>query len=112
MSLPVSVTVDRGATVLHLRGTADPAGVAAARDVLTAAAADAAMVVVDLDETTGGAPDALRDLVQVVAADPERVHVVARRNSVVGLLTQARIHHLVAVHRSIADALAAPRGRG
>ena len=109
MSLEVSVSVDRGATVLRLRGTADPAGVAAARDVLAAAAADATLVVVDLDGTTGAAPDALRDLVRVVAADPGRVHVVARRNSVVGAVAQARLHHLVAVHRSIADALAAHR---
>lgn len=107
MSLHVTVTVDRGATVLHLQGTADPAGVAAARQVLAAAAADAAVVVIDLDDTTAAAPEALRDIVDAVAADPARVHVVARRNSMVGVLTQARVHHHVAVHRSLADALAA-----
>lgn len=94
MSLQVTVSVDRGATVLRLRGTAD-----------------AALVVVDLDETTAAAPEALRDLVRAVASDPSRVHVVARRNSLVGLLVQARVHHLVGVHRSLADAIAAHRAR-
>ena len=109
MSLEVVVSVDRGATVLRLRGTAEPAGVAAASEALAAAAADAAMVVVDLDGTTGAAPEALRDLVRAVAGDPDRVHVVARRNSVIGVVAQARLHHVVAVHRSVADALAAHR---
>ena len=107
MTLEVAVTLDRGATVLRLRGTADPAGVAAARGALAAAAADAAMVVVDLDGTTGAGPEALRDLVRAVPGDPDRVHVVARRNSVVGVLAQARIYHLVAFHISFANALAA-----
>ena len=95
--------------MLRLRGTADPAGVAAARGALAAAAADAAMVVVDLDGTTGVAPEALRDLVRAVAGDPDRVHVVARRNSVIGVVAQATLHHGVAVHRRVADALTAHR---
>ena len=95
MSLHVTVTVDRGATVLSLRGTADPAGVAAARQALAAAAAGAALIIVDLDGTTATVPEALRDLVAAVADDPDRVHVVARRNTVVGLLAQDRVHHVV-----------------
>jgi hypothetical protein len=107
MTLQVAVSIDHGATVLRLRGVADRAGVAAARDALAAAALDAPLVVVDLDGTSSTAPDALQELIRAVPGDPGRVRVVARRNSVVGMLAQARIHHLVPVHRSIADALGA-----
>lgn len=109
MSLTVVVSVDRGATVVHVRGRADATSVAARRAWLAAAAADARLVVVDLDGTTAAAPQAVRDLVSALGAGPPRVRLVARRNSVVTLLARGRIHHVFAVHRSIDDAIAAHR---
>ena len=106
MSLTVTITIERGATVLRLRGTVDPAEVAARRSTLAAAAADAPLVIVDLDDTTAVAAQAVRDLLNSLG-DPVRVHVVARRRSMVSLLAQSRIHHVFAVHRSITDAIAA-----
>jgi hypothetical protein len=107
MSLDVTVTIQRGAAVLRLMGTADPADVAAGQASLAAAAGDARVVVVDLDGMTAAAPDGVRQLVATLDAYPRRVHLVARRNSMVTLLTRARIHHVVDVHHSVADAIAA-----
>ena len=110
MALSVVVSIDRGATVVRVRGRADSASVADRRAALAAAGADARVVVVDLDEATASAPQAVRDLVGALGADPTRVHLVARRNSMVDLLARGRIHHLFAVHRRIEDAIAAHRG--
>lgn len=114
MSLDVSVTIHRGATVLNLKGTADAPSLAARREALVRATGDAAVVVVDLDAATLAGPDALRQLVSLVAgpAGGDRVHLVARRNSVTTALAHWRIHHLVGVHRSVDDAIAAHRALG
>ena len=109
MSLSVVVSIDRGATVVRVRGRADTASVAARRPSLAAAAADARVVLVDLDGATAAAPQAVRDLVGALGTDPTRVHLVARRNSMVDVLARGRIHHHFAVHRSIDDAIAAYR---
>lgn len=109
MSLHVTMSIDRGATVLRLSGTADPAGVAARRAALAAAALGAPFVVIDLDGVTSAAPEGLYELVGALGSDLARVHLVARRNSVLATLALARVHHRVAVHRSIHDAFAAHR---
>ncbi len=109
MTLSLVVSIDRGATVVRVRGRADTASLAARRPSLAAAAAEARVVVVDLDQTTVAAPQAVRDLVGALGADPTRVHLVARRNSMVDLLARGRIHHVFAVHRRIEDAIAAHR---
>jgi len=109
MSLHVAVSIHQEATVLRLTGAADPAGVAASSDMLAAAGAGTRLVVIDLDGTAAAAPDGLHDLVSAFGADLTRLHLVARRNSLIDLLTQARVHHRVAVHRSLDEAVAAHR---
>ena len=109
MTLRLTTAVHRGATLLTLAGTADFGAVAAQRTALAAAAAGAALVVVDLDQVTFADADGLRDLVALLAGRDreERVHLVTRRNSVTTVLTRARIHHVVGVHRTVDEAIAA-----
>lgn len=62
MTLYVDVSLEGGATVLRLSGSADSAGVAARREAL-AAAPDAPLVVVDLDGTACAAGQGLQELI-------------------------------------------------
>lgn len=108
MGVDISVTTERDATVVRLAGTADKRSLHRSWRSRLVAEADTAHVVVDLDGVVVATPEALRELIEDLGGGP-RVRLVARRNSVVERLVRWRIHHLVDLHRSLDDALAATR---
>lgn len=106
MSLSVNVRNEHGTVVVALSGAADATMLAPLREPITAALSDAPLVVLDLDELTTTDPTALRDLVLAVLHDARggRLRIAAGDGPAVDLLTRARVHHLVAVHPTVADA--------
>jgi hypothetical protein len=105
VSLSIQVRGDNGAGVA-LAGTADASMLDPLRDPLRAALADARALVVDLDEVT--ALDAARSrdlLVAVLAARGGQLCVAAGHDATIARLAEARIYHVVGVHRRVADAL-------
>lgn len=107
MSLSIQVRNDNGAVVVALAGAADASMLEPLRDPLTAALADARVLVLDLDEITTLDASGLREVIVGVLADARggRLRIAASHQATVASLAEARIHHLVAVHRSVADAL-------
>jgi anti-anti-sigma regulatory factor len=105
MSLSIQVRSDHGTVVVALAGAAAPSMLQPLRDPLTATLADAQVLVLDLDALTGVDSTVLRQLLLDVLRRTRRGHLrIATSHA--ATLTEARIHHLVPVHRSVADALA------
>jgi len=103
----IQVRSDSGAVVVALAGTADASMLDPLRNPLRAALADACALVLDLDEVTTLDAEALRDVLIAVldSADGGRLCIAASREATFASLAEARIHHLVAVHRSVDDAI-------
>lgn len=110
MSLSIQVRNDNGAMVIALAGAADASMLEPLRDPLTAALGDARVLVLDLDQITSLDAGGLREVLVAVlgTARGGQLRIAASHQATVAGLTEARIHHLVAVHRSVADALVDP----
>ena len=107
MSVRISVRVHRGATVLVLSGAID--SLDPVRDATVPFLRTPGLVVVDLDRLTTVDTRRLRELIVRLldmGGDPERLRLVVRRNSMLELVTRARVHHLVSLHRTVEDAIA------
>ena len=106
MSMSITVRSDDGVTVVSLAGTADTDMLMPLRDPLVAALGDNPVVVVDLDELTTVDPAALRSLVMAVLDQARGGHLrlVANDPATIALIAEARLHHHVAVHRTVVDA--------
>ena len=105
--MDIARRIHRGATVVVLSGPADR--LQAVRQALLPVVRAPGLVVVDVDTLTAVDPRRLRDLVVgllELGGDPERLRLVARRNTVVQLLARGCIHHLLPLHRSVDDAIA------
>ena len=111
MRMHVELRNHRGATVLAIVGTVDADGLRALRQPVAAATLGGDLVVIDLDRAELVDPVGLRALVTDVvgAGAGPRLRLVTRRNTTTALLARGRIHHLVAVHPSVEDAVAAHR---
>jgi anti-anti-sigma factor len=107
VSLSIQVRNDTGAVVVAFAGAADASMLEPLRDPLTAALADARVLVLDLDEITTLDAAGLREVIVGVlnTARGGNLRIAASHQATVAGLAEARIHHLVAVHRSVADAL-------
>lgn len=107
MSLSVNVHSENGRMVITLAGAADAAMLEPLHGPITAALADAQVLVLDLDDLHPVDSTALRDLVTAVLADARggQLRIAASHEVTISSLTEARIHHLVGVHRSVPDAL-------
>ena len=107
MSLSVNVHSQNGATVIRLAGAADATMLEPLRGPITASLADARVLVLDLDELHPVDSSALRDLVTGVLAEAARgqPRIAASHDVAIASLIDARIHHLVEVHRSVPQAL-------
>ena len=107
MAGSIQVRRDNGAVVVALAGLADASMLDSLRDPLCAAMADARVLVLDLDEVTTLDAEALRDVLIAVSdtAGDGRLCIAARHETTSASLAEARIHHLVAVHGSVADAV-------
>lgn len=107
MSLSIQVRNENGAMVVALAGAADASMLEPLLDPLTAALADARVLVLDLDEITALDAAGLRAVLIGVLGSARGGHlrIAASHQATVASLAEARIHHLVAVHRSVADAL-------
>ena len=110
MSLSIQVRNEHGAVVVALAGAADASMLEPLGDPLAAALADARLLVLDLDEITALDGAGLRALLVGVLdhARGGQLRIAASHQATVASLAEARIHHLVAVHRSVADALSDP----
>ena len=107
MSVRIAVRMYRGATVLVLSGPAD--SLDSVRQTLVPVLTTPGLVVVDVDPLTKVDPRRLRELVVGLlhfGGDPERLRLVAGRNTMVQSLTRGRIHHVVPLHRTVDDAIA------
>jgi len=106
VALSINVRNEGNAVVISLAGAADANMLAPLRDPLTAALGDTGLVVLDLDELTIGEPDALRKLIVDVLDNGRggRLRIAAGDDATLGALAEARVHHLVAVHRTIEEA--------
>jgi anti-anti-sigma factor len=104
--MSITVRSDDGVTIVSLAGTADHDMLMPLRDPLIAALGDSPVVVVDLDELTNVDPAALRSLVVAVLdqARGGQMRLVASDPATVAVITEARLHHHVAVHRTVFDA--------
>ena len=115
MSLSVHVSSDDGVVVVALAGTADAAMVAPLQAPLSEALADTRLLVLDLDGLTGVDADSLRAVIVALLEEARggQLRIVAPDPDLRGRLAAARIHHLVAVHPSVGDAIYAddPAGR-
>lgn len=109
MSLSINVRHDDHTVVVTLSGAADASMLIPLRDPITPALGDAPLVVLDLDALTTTDPAALRALVVAVLDDARggRLRIAASQVAAVDALTAARVHHLVAVHPTVAAARAA-----
>ena len=107
MGLSIQVRSDNGAVVVALAGTVDAPMLDPLRDPLSAALADARALVLDLDEVTTLDAAGLRDVLAGVldTARGGHLRIAASHEATIARLAEARVHHLVAVHRSVADAL-------
>ena len=108
MSLSVNVHSENHAMVITLAGAADAAAMLEPlRGPITAALADAQVLVLDLDDRHPVDSTALRDLVTGVLAEARGGHlrIAASHDVTISSLTEARIHHLLGVHRSVPDPL-------
>lgn len=108
MSLSIQVRSDNGAVVVALAGAADASMLEPLRDPITAALADTPLLVLDLDELSTVDPVYLRELIVEVVATARggQLRIATTHAATVAALAEARIHHVVPVHRSVADALA------
>lgn len=107
MSLSIHVRSEDGAVVVALVGTADASMLEPLVDPLTAALSDSGVLVLDLDELRIVDPPGLRALIVGVidTARGGQLRIATRDAATLESLADARIDHLVAVHRSVADAL-------
>ena len=106
MSVRISARIHRGATVLALSGAVD--SLDPVRDAAVPLLRTPGLVVVDIDSLTAVDTRRLRELIVRlldVGGDPQRLRFVVRRNSLLELLTRARVHHLVSLHPTVDDAI-------
>jgi hypothetical protein len=108
VSLSVHVRSDHGAVVVALVGVADATMIEPLRDPIAAALADSELLVLDLGELSGVDPPRLGALiVDIVTAVPVgQLRVATSHAATIAELAHACIDHRVAVHLSVADALA------
>jgi anti-anti-sigma regulatory factor len=107
VSLSIQVRSDNGSVIVAQAGSADAAMLEPLRDPLTVALGDAEVLVFDLDELTGVDATGLWALIVEVlgTARGGRLRIAASHQAIGASLAEAHIDHLVAVHRSVADAL-------
>lgn len=107
MSLSIQVRSDNGAVVVALAGAADASMLEPLRDPISAALADTEVLVLDLDQLSNVDPAYLRELIIEVlgTARGGELRIATTHAATLAALAEARIHHLVAVHRSVSDAL-------
>ena len=107
MSVRIAVHIQKGATVLVVSGPVD--SLDSVGDTAAPLLRTPGLVVVDLDRLTAVDARRLREMVVRLldmGGDPERLRLVVRRNSLLELVTRARVHHLVSLHRTVHDAIA------
>ena len=113
MSLTVRASSDNdGVMIVALAGSADTAPLSPLHPPLAAALADTPLVILALEESAGIDVDELRTLI-IGLLDEARggeLRIATRDPDLRRALAAARIHHLVAVHETVADA-ADPRTR-
>ena len=111
MSLSINVRSDNGSVIVALAGAADAGMLEPLRDPLAAALSDAQVLVVDLDELTVVDTTGLRALLVDVLASARggQLRIATSHAATLTSLAEARIHHLVGVHRTVADALGTDR---
>jgi anti-anti-sigma factor len=104
--LSIRASSNDGVMVVTLAGTADAAMLSPLQAPLAEALADTPIVILDLDEPDGIDVDALRALL-IRLLDEARggeLRIATRDPELRRALATARIHHLVAVHETVADA--------
>lgn len=112
MGVHIDIRYHHGAAVVALAGDADVTGLSLWAEQLGEAAA-AEVVVADVDQARFADQQALAYLLGVLG-DPRRpghLRVVARRSSLTARLVTWKVHHRVAIHPNIKDALAAGLGQ-
>lgn len=113
MSLSIQVRSDNGAVVVTLAGAADASMLEPLRTPISAALSDANVLVLDLDELDSVDSGYLRELIVDVVgrARGGQLRIATTHAATAAALADARIHHVVPVHRSVADALAGDPAR-
>lgn len=108
MSMSVQTISNNGVVTVALAGAADAAMLAPLQAALADALAEARLLVLDLDEITDVDAEALRALVVALLDDARggQLHIAAADPKVRAALAGARVHHLVAVHHTVAEATA------
>jgi anti-anti-sigma factor len=109
VSLSIEVRSGNGAVVVALAGTAEASTLELLRDPLSVALADARVLVLDLDEVTTLDAAALRNVLIGVLLDTacgSHLRIAVSNKATVASLAAARIHELVSVQPSLAEALA------
>jgi anti-anti-sigma factor len=109
VSLSIHVHSTNGAVVVALAGTADASMLQPVAGPLTAALDDTKVLVLDLDDLDTVDVAGMHDLITGVLAPARggQLRIAASRAATMASLAQTEVHHLVPVHRSVGDALAA-----
>jgi len=110
VSLSIQVQSTNGTVVVALAGTADAPMLKPLLEPLSAALLGAQTLVLDLDQLTLSDAAPLRELVVALLdnAHGGQLTIAAGHDHAVGALTASRVHHLVPIHRSVADAIGHP----
>lgn len=111
MGVHIDIRYQHRAAVVTLAGEADLTGLSLWAEPL-GEAAGAEVVVVDLDQARLADEKTLAYLLALFDGGdrPDRLHLVARRSSVTGQLVAWKIHHRIAIHPNVNDALRAAGG--
>lgn len=106
MSLSIHASTTDGVMIVALAGSADAALLNPLRAPLTEALADTPLVVLALDELDVIDGDALRTLLVGLMNEARggQLRIAVSDAHLRGALAAARVHHLVAVHETVADA--------
>lgn len=112
--MSVRTTSNNGVVIVSLAGAADAAMLVPLRDALADALAEARVLVLDLDELDGVDAEALRGVLVDLLDDVRggQLRIAASDPDIRSQLAGARIHHLVAVHHSVAEAIESCDGAG
>lgn len=107
MGVHIDISYQDQAAVITLAGDTDVAGLEVWAKPL-GEAGSAEVVVVDVDQARLVDQQALSYLLNVLddPGRPWRLRLVARRSSLTGQLAAWKVHHRVAIHPNIKDALA------
>lgn len=108
MSLSVHTTSNDGVVVVALAGAVDATLLTPLRDAL----AEARLLVIDLDEVTDLDAAALRAVIVALldGARGGRLCIAATDTDLRARLAGASVHHVVAVHHTVAEATGATIG--